>query len=139
MNATHSLQCPCGEISMEISGPPQCQMFCHCEDCRSLHGGGTLGLAIFAAGDFRLTKGVPAAWTLRKVARQHCPTCGTRLFAHLPEMGLTMVFATLLPEGMFRPEFHIHCLGAVLPVADALPHYKDMPAVFGGSGECVAW
>jgi len=54
----------------------------------------------------------------------------------LPAYG---VKANLLPQGMFKPEFHIQCQYAVLPVKDNLPHFKSFPASFGGSDKMVDW
>jgi hypothetical protein len=45
----------------------------------------------------------------------------------------------LLPQGEFRPTFHVQCRFAVRPVSDELPHFKAMPARFGGSDEVVEW
>jgi hypothetical protein len=45
----------------------------------------------------------------------------------------------LLPAGSFKPAFHIHCRFAVRPVRDAIPHFKALPAQFGGTDETVDW
>jgi hypothetical protein len=37
------------------------------------------------------------------------------------------------------PKFHIYCQFAILPVRDGLPHFKTVPAAFGGSEEKVEW
>ena len=34
---------------------------------------------------------------------------------------------------------HLHCNYAVAPVLDTLPHFRDTPAEYGGSGERMAW
>jgi hypothetical protein len=47
--------------------------------------------------------------------------------------------ANLLPEGTFKPTFHIQCQHALRPVRDDLPHYKGYPAPFGGTDETVNW
>ena len=44
------------------------------------------------------------------------------------------VNADLLPEGMFKPEFHVQCRYEDIPIRDGLPHYKGNPARFHGSG-----
>lgn len=49
------------------------------------------------------------------------------------------VTATLLPAGVFTPNFHIHCASAVLPVRDSLPHYATLPAKMGGTDALVDW
>jgi hypothetical protein len=40
---------------------------------------------------------------------------------------------------MLKPAFHTHCQHAVLPVKDDLPHFKNLPARFGGTDETVDW
>lgn len=45
----------------------------------------------------------------------------------------------LLPSEMFKPAFHSQCQYAVLPVKDDLPHFKGVPARFGGTDEAIGW
>jgi hypothetical protein len=45
----------------------------------------------------------------------------------------------LLPSGRFNPEFHVHCRFAAARIEDGLPHYKDRPTKFRGSGELMSW
>lgn len=45
----------------------------------------------------------------------------------------------LFPSDMFKPTFHSQCQYAVLPVKDDLPHFKGLPASFGGTDETVGW
>jgi len=33
----------------------------------------------------------------------------------------------------------MQCQFAVLPVTDALPHFRGLPAAFGGSNETMDW
>lgn len=54
-------------------------------------------------------------------------------------MGVRGVSAYLLPAGQFKPQMHIQCHEALVPVQDDLPHFKGFPAAFGGSDEKVAW
>ena len=61
------------------------------------------------------------------------------MMAEVPGTGQCGVKGNLLPPGMFKPQFHINCEFAVLPVKDDLPHYKSLPQVFGGSDEVVDW
>jgi hypothetical protein len=78
-------------------------------------------------------------WQLRSTPRATCPSCGTRVFAEPPGMGMRGVMALLLPRGAFRPQFHIQCQHALLPVKDGLPHFKSFPPAFGGPDERVEW
>lgn len=45
----------------------------------------------------------------------------------------------LLPADKFEPTFHNQCQYAVAPVKDDLPHFKGLPATFGGTDETVDW
>lgn len=135
---TVRVQCLCGSAQLELQGDPVSQFYCHCDDCQAIHGAACVGVALFPRQAVRLVKGETSSWTYKTMPRHHCPECGTRLFAQ-PGSDLTGVPATLLPHGMFQPEFHIRCRFAVLPVDDALPHYAELPAALGGSGETVGW
>jgi hypothetical protein len=76
---------------------------------------------------------------VKSTERMRCAACGAYLFAELPDVGMRSVSAYLLPKGEFKPQFHVQCAHAVLPVLDDLPHYKGFPASFGGAEEFVAW
>ena len=67
------------------------------------------------------------------------PVLATAMFAAVPAFGQHAIKSNLLPEGLFKPAFHIHCRRAVLPVVDDLPHYAALPAAFGGTDEQVGW
>lgn len=54
-----------------------------------------------------------------------------------PGLGLTDVYAAILPGLDFRPGLHVNYAEAVLPIKDGLPKMKDFPAEFGGSGETL--
>ncbi len=136
--STTEVHCPCGAVTMELRGEPVMQFYCHCKDCRAVSGGAYIGLALFASEDVT-THGETDTWTLRSLARQRCAVCGTHVFAAIPAFGQHAIKSNLLPDGMFRPAFHIHCRHAVLPVADDLPHYAALPAAFGGTDEKVDW
>jgi hypothetical protein len=133
------IQCRCGAVRVELSGEPVAQFFCHCDDCQAAHGGAYVPVAMYPAAAVRVTRGNPNGWKLRTMPRMTCPECGTRIFADVPQIGVRGVNGFLLPKGRFQPAFHLQCQFAVRPVKDDLPHYKALPARFGGSDETVAW
>jgi hypothetical protein len=52
------------------------------------------------------------------------------------------VNAYRLPANLFFPPMHVQCQHALLPVVDALPHFKAFTAAFwwlGRSGAVVRW
>lgn len=133
------ITCLCGAIRLALSGEPIAQFYCHCDDCRAVHGAAYLPIAMYPADAVRVTHGTPNMWALKTTARATCATCGCRVFADVPQLGVRCVSAHLLPPGRFEPEFHMQCRFAVMPVADDLPHFERMPPRFGGSDSSVGW
>jgi hypothetical protein len=131
--------CRCGAVALKISGEPAVQLYCHCDDCQSAHGAAYVASAIYPAEAVEVVHGKPVALVVRSTERMRCGACGTHLFSELPQVGMRSVNADLLPEGAFKPQFHVQCQHAVLPVVDDLAHYKGFPAAFGGREEFVAW
>ena len=137
--ASALIECNCGAIKLRLTGDPVAHFYCHCDDCQRVHGAAYVPVVMVHKSALEVVAGEPAIWRLKKTPRATCPTCGTRLFAEPPGMGVYGVSAQLLPAGAFRPSFHIFCEHARLPVVDDLPHYRGVPAMFGGSDERVAW
>jgi hypothetical protein len=133
-----AIECPCGEIGIELAREPVVQLYCHCDDCQVVHAAGLVPTAVYRASDVVVTRGEPREWRLRTTPRHSCPNCGTRLFAQGSD-SFRGVNAYLLPEGAFRPSMHIYCKFAALPVRDNLPHYVTVPARWGGSDDTVDW
>ena len=73
-----------------------------------------------------------------KSIRQWCKTCGGHLFTEHPAMGLTDVYAAILPKLKFAPGLHVHYQETVLRIPDGKPKQKDVPAELGGSGVLLA-
>jgi hypothetical protein len=132
-------QCRCGAIGLAVSGAAIAQFYCHCDDCQVLHGAAYVPESVHEASAVTITRGTPQSWTLRHNPRFLCPTCGTRLFVEVLAFGVRGVNGYLLPPESFKPTFHMQCRYAVLPVRDALPHYRGMPARFGGTDDTVNW
>ncbi len=134
-----TLTCRCRSARLLISEPPIAQFYCHCEDCRAVTGGALSPTALFPADSVTLDGGEVFTWTHKTLPRTRCSTCGTLLFGEPPGMGVRGVSGFLLPAELFKPQFHIRCQRAVVEVRDDLPHYKDVPASFGGSDETADW
>jgi hypothetical protein len=130
------IQCSCGTVQVEISGVAIHQYVCHCDDCQSVHGK-AYSCSLYSARDVVVLSGETAVFTLRTSPRTKCRQCGTFLFAEVPGHPVRGVNGELLPQGMFEPQFHIQCRYATAPVQDDLPHYRDLPARFGGSDELI--
>lgn len=136
---TLTTTCRCGGIELRIAGEPVAQLYCHCDDCQLAHSAAYVASAIYPAAAVELVRGDPTPTLIKRTPRLRCGACGTHLFSEITSVGLRSVNAYLLPRGEFRPQFHIQCQHAVLPVVDALPHFKAFPAAFGGSDELVGW
>ena len=53
-------------------------------------------------------------------------------------MGLTDVYAAILPKLKFQPGLRVHYQETVLQLKDGLPKQKDVPKELGGSGVTLA-
>ncbi|MFY0663140.1 MAG: GFA family protein [Natronospirillum sp.] len=137
--STTDISCLCGATHLRLNDQPVAQFYCHCDDCQATHGASYVGLAVFPSHAVEVLQGATVTWTYKTLPRERCPTCGTFLIAEVPDSDLTGVKANLLPPRMFTPAFHIHCQHAVLPIVDDLPHYRSLPADFGGSDDVVTW
>lgn len=138
LNALH-IHCPCCSVQLALSGQPVAQLYCHCDDCRAANGAAYVAAAAYPAEAVTVTRGELRPRVLKTTPRMACSACGSPVFSELPELGVRSVNAFLLPPGVFRPDMHIQCRYAVLPVKDGLPHYKDWPPAYGGSDETVDW
>jgi hypothetical protein len=87
----------------------------------------------------QVVKGQPVQIVIKRVQRMRCATCATPLFTEVESAGVRSVSGYLLPKEEFKPQFHVQCQHALLPIVDDLPHYKGFPAAFGGSDEVVSW
>jgi len=134
-----TVRCRCGDVALHIGAPPIAQFYCHCEDCRAVTGGAMVPTALYPADGVALEGGETRGWTYKTMPRTRCANCATLLFGEPPGLGVRGVNGFLLPAGAFRPAFHIRCQHAVMPVVDDLPHYRDVPSMFGGSDETVDW
>jgi hypothetical protein len=52
-------------------------------------------------------------------------------------MGLTDVYAAVIPDFPFKPGVHVHHQETALHIKDGLPKLKDLPKEIGGSGDQV--
>jgi hypothetical protein len=49
-------------------------------------------------------------------------------------LGLTDVYAAVIPDVPFIPGLHVNYAETTLPIRDGLLKLKDFPKAFGGSG-----
>ena len=80
MAAMAKIECLCGDIEIELTGEPVVQLYCHCDDCQRAHGAAYAPVAVYRAGDVKVTRGEPREWRLVSTPRFSCANCGARLF-----------------------------------------------------------
>ena len=140
MADTHTGRCFCGAVAIEVTGAPQLMGYCHCNSCRSFSGGPVNTFTLWKPESVKVTKGADVLGRhqkTEKTIRRYCTKCGGHVMAEHPLMGLTDVYAGLLPAQMFKPAIHVNYAEAVLRMKDGLPKFKDFPKGAGGSGEMM--
>ncbi len=89
----------------------------------------------------QITRGAENISTYNKTPRSYrkwCKTCGGHIFTEHPGMGLTDVYAAVIPDFPYRAGIHVHYQETKLRIKDGLPKMKDVPKEMGGSGVSVA-
>lgn len=71
-----------------------------------------------------------------KSHRKWCMTCEGHVLTEHPAMGLTDVYAAVIPNFPFKPEMHVNYQEAVLRIQDGLPKFRDLLKEAGG---CILW
>lgn len=137
--AIMNIACHCGSVKIKLTGNPVAHLYCHCGDCQRIAGAGCVPYLIFAQDAVEITEGETIKFALKTNPRTRCAQCGTYLFGQPVGMGVRGISAYLVPPGTFKPQMHIMCKEALVPVKDDLPHFAAFPAGFGGTDEKVAW
>ena len=133
--------CFCGAVEFTVSGEPAGMGYCHCDSCRHWSAGPVNAFTLRSPEAVQITQGADNIGTYNKTpqsSRKWCKTCGGHIFTEHPEMGLTDVYAAVLPQLPFQPGVHVNYQETVLHVRDGLPKMKDLPAEMGGSGDTLA-
>lgn len=140
-NQTYKGSCFCGAVRITVTGEPEAMGYCHCESCRHWSAGPVNAFTLWKPDAVQVIKGADNIGTYNKTPRSYrkwCRTCGGHVFTEHPEMGLTDVYAAVIPDFPFRGDVHVHYQEAVLRIHDGVPKLKDVPAEMGGSGESIA-
>jgi hypothetical protein len=160
-------RCLCGAVEFKISGKPLFNCIYHCSICRFNHSAHFKHAIAMDTKDITWVKGkdnlagytTPASKGGLGLKRCFCKDCGTAIWSDWTESeaykhlshykGVSgALFATgdvvaegkvtssVLPEALL-PQFHVFYADRVRDVDDKLPHFKDLPKDFGGSGELI--
>jgi hypothetical protein len=131
--------CPCGDVAITLAGGALAQVWCHCDDCQRAHGAAYVPRAIYPKAAVTVASGETRTWVNRVRTMVVCARCGSHLYSEQEGAPFRGVNAGNLPAGAFKPQMHLHCDYAVAAISDGLPHYRNIPVEYGGSGEVVGW
>lgn len=140
MSTSHTVECFCGAVEMKATGKPKGMGYCHCESCRMWSASPVNAFTLWEPDQVEVVKGEEFIRQYNKTEnsdRKWCDLCGGHLMAGHPGLGLTDIYAALIPSLDFIPEIHVNYSETVLRIKDGLPKMKDFPSEFGGSGESV--
>ncbi|MEQ8234152.1 MAG: GFA family protein [Gammaproteobacteria bacterium] len=140
MSNTYQGSCFCGAVQLEVSGDPAAMGYCHCRDCAHWSAGPINTFTLWPPENVKVTQGADQIDTYNKTEnsyRKWCKQCGGHLFSEHPGMGLTDVYAPVIPDLPFKPMMHVFYGEKMVSVKDGLPKLKDVPAEMGGSGETL--
>lgn len=134
---SHNGSCFCGAVEVTVSGEPAAMGYCHCNSCRHWSAGPVNAFTLWPPDAVKVTKGADKLGTYNKTPqsnRRWCTVCGGHVLTEHPSMGLTDVYAAVIPDFPFKAGVHVHYQEAVLRIHDGLTKLKDVPAELGGSG-----
>jgi hypothetical protein len=133
--------CFCGAVELTVTGKPAAMGYCHCESCRHWSAGPINAFTLWNPDAVKITKGADKIGSYNKTPnsmRKWCTVCGGHLLSEHPGMGLTDVYAAIIPDLPYEPGVHVHYQETVLHIKDGLPKLKDVPKELGGSGDSLA-
>lgn len=107
MPKKYTAQCACGAVKFEFDKDPDFVANCHCLDCKRASGGEMATFFGVPEDDFTLLSGEPKSFPYvansgKKLERNFCPDCGSRLYSTNLESFPGLVFVQL--GSLDRPE-----------------------------------
>jgi len=131
--------CYCGAVQFTVSGEPAAMGY-HCESCRSWLAGPVNAFTLWKwkHEDVQITCGADNIGTYYKMPHSYskwCKTCGGHIFTEHPSMGLTDVYAAVIPDFPYHASVHVFYQESKLRIRDELPKrvkngvpkIKDLP------------
>ncbi len=134
---SHDGGCFCGSVKLTVTGEPVAMGYCHCESCRHWSAGPINAFTLWPPDSVEITQGADQLGSYAKTENSHrkwCKNCGGHVFTDHPTMGLTDVYAAVIPTLDFTPGVHVFYEETVLRIHDGLVKQKDVPTEMGGSG-----
>lgn len=132
--------CFCGAVQLTVQGEPQAMGYCHCDSCRHWSAGPVNAFTLWTPEAVVITQGENNIGDYQKTPESHrkwCKTCGGHILTEHPSMGLTDVYAAVIPEFPFKPAVHVNYQENVLRIHDGITKLKDVPKEMGGSGAAI--
>lgn len=133
----YSGSCFCSAVKFIVRGEPVAMGYCHCESCRRWSAGPVNAFTLWKPEHVEITQGADNIGTYHKTEKSYrkwCKTCGGHIFTEHPGMGLTDVYAAVIPDLPFEAAVHVHYQESVLPIKDGVMKLKDVPKEMGGTG-----
>jgi hypothetical protein len=127
--------CFCGAVQFTVTGAPVSMGYCHCNSCRRWSAAPVNAFTLWQPENVKITQGEDNIGTFNKTPqsyRKWCKTCGGHVFTEHPGLGLTDVYAAVIPGVPFIPGLHVNYNETKLPIRDGLLKLKDFPHGFGG-------
>jgi len=137
----YSGSCFCGAVQLTVTGEPAAMGYCHCESCRRWSAGPVNAFTLWPPAAVKITQGADRLGSYSQNPTSHrkwCKDCGGHVLTEHPTMGLTDVYAAVIPGFPYKPGVHVHYQETVLHIRDGLPKLKDVPKELGGSGVVLA-
>jgi hypothetical protein len=127
--------CFCGAVEFTVSGAPVSMGYCHCNSCRHWSAAPVNAFTLWQPENVRITRGEENIGTFSKTPQSYRKG---HVFTEHPGLGLTDVYAAVIPDVPFIPGLHVNYGETKLSIRDGLLKLKDFPHGFGGSGIEVA-
>lgn len=133
-------RCFCGAVEVRVVGKPVAMGYDHCSSCREWSASPVNAFTLWPPSAVTITRGVDLVGEYSKTdrsIRKWCKRCGGHLLNQHPGWNVIDVYAAVIPDFPFDPQFHVNYGEAVLRIRDGLPKLKDFPREMGGSGETL--
>lgn len=129
-------QCYCGACKVSVTGEPDLQLMCHCDDCRRWGGSIVQAAKLYPPEKVAVT-GDLICKDEGKEGRKSCAKCGGLVVIDKSDTIKKVIVPAGLFNTPFEPAMHIQCKEQICCIKDGLTKYMDFPKDFGGSDEKV--
>ena len=126
-----AFKCFCGEVVVEVRGPPDVCSFCHCSICRRTTGAPFSANALFKKANTDVDGETTGFFTSKHVSRFRCRKCACPVYATIGKKTIVVPLAAFewgeegsqIEDPAWKPQHHLHYGMRIFDVADDLPKY----------------